>query len=56
MHTHTQALPLMPLTLHQQTPLMERQRHQRRLLIGMRIFLGLLAVLAICDFFASLST
>lgn len=45
MHNHTQVLPLMPLTLH-----------QRRLLIGMRVFLGLLAVLAICDFFASLST
>jgi hypothetical protein len=38
------SLPLMPLT-----------RPQRRLLIGMRVFLGLLAVLAIYDFIASLA-
>jgi hypothetical protein len=40
-----QTLPLMPLTLS-----------QRRLLIGMRIFLGLLAVLAVYDFVAGLSS
>jgi hypothetical protein len=45
MNTQPQSLPLMPLTLP-----------QRRLLIGMRVFLGLLSVLAVYDFVAGLSS